>query len=357
VNFPEQEMTATMQLDIFDSLSEPTSAFAEVGEIPNLPAVYVEPARQLPSTLLDALQGAADLADASRAESTRRSYSIDWKIFQSWCDLHGLCPLPAAAGTVAAFIADQVRLGKKPATLGRRLSSIKYHHKIAEEPSPTDDPKVKAVMGGARRTLGAAPRRMAPLLTDALKDITRLIPNDAKGLRDKALLLVCWSGALRRSDLVQMDMEHITFTSEGATLLIPRSKTDQTGEGQTIALIRARNPLYCPINALQEWLAAAKITSGPIWVRVRRGGHPTTSRLSGESVRKLTKQYVGKVGLNPALFGAHSLRSGPLSAGAAVGASIAKLKQLSRHKSTDVLVNNYIHPVDIFRDHCLANLL
>jgi integrase len=319
------------------------------------PAVIALPA--LPTTLREALETAADLASNSRAASTRAAYDSDWRGFERFCAQHGLCSMPAQPATCAAFIAAEVARGMKPATLGRRLAALKFAHKNADAPDPTGDIRVKAVLAGARRTLGAAPAKKAPVLTDTLKDMVRAIPGGAKGLRDKALLLICWSGALRRSDLVQMDVEHITFTDQGAQLLIPRSKTDQTGEGQTIALLRARNPIYCPIKALREWLAAAKIERGAIWVRVRSGGHPTTERLNGESVRKLTKHYVGEVGLDPKQFGAHSLRSGPLSAGAAAGASVTKLKQLSRHKSTDVLVNNYIHPVDIFRDHCLANLL
>jgi site-specific recombinase XerC len=203
-----------------------------------------------------------------------------------------------------------------------------------------------------------APNRKAPVLTDTLKDIVRIIPkDDIRGIRDKALLLICWSGALRRSDLVGMNIEHVEITDQGLRVMIPRSKGDQEGAGQTVAIISAQNSMYCPVKALRAWLNAAAITEGAIFLRVLRGGHVCRKRLTGQTVCKLTKFYVGKVGMDSKLFGAHSLRSGPLSSGAANGASVVKLMQLSRHKSTDVLVNNYIHPVDMFRDHCLSGLL
>jgi hypothetical protein len=182
-------------------------------------------------------------------------------------------------------------------------------------------------------------------------------PTMARSLMASPVLRRRLSPPAHRSDLIHMDVQHVTFTSEGVRLLIPRSKSDQTGEGRTIALLRAKNPLYCPVSALMAWISAAKIDSGAIWVRVLKGGHATRQRLTGHAVCCLVKEYASAAGIDPATVGGHSLRSGPLSSAAANGASVVKLKQLSRHKNTDVLVNNYIHPVDIFRDHCPTGLL
>jgi hypothetical protein len=125
----------------------------------NLPAIISQP--HLPSTLRAALETAADLASNSRAASTRAAYASDVRIFARWCEIHGLCPMPASPATVAAFLADQVQTGMKPSTLGRRLAALKHAHKTAGEDSPTDDERVKAVLNGARRTLGVAPRKLA----------------------------------------------------------------------------------------------------------------------------------------------------------------------------------------------------
>jgi hypothetical protein len=125
----------------------------------NLPAVIDQ--RHLPSTLRAALQTAADLASNSRATSTRAAYAADFRIFSAWCAAEGLHPMPASPATVAAFLADQVEAGMKPSTLGRRLAAIKYRHKTAGEDSQTDDERVKAVLNGARRSIGVAPRKLA----------------------------------------------------------------------------------------------------------------------------------------------------------------------------------------------------
>jgi integrase len=111
------------------------------------------------------------------------------------------------------------------------------------------------------------------------------------------------------------------------------------------------------VKALRAWLDVAGITQGAIFLAVHRGGHLVNRRLGAEAVRRLVKRYVAKLGFDPNQFGAHSLRSGPLTSGAQRNASIARLQQLSRHKSVDVLMNTYIRPVDIFRDHCLEGLL
>src|SRR6267143_1665567 len=132
--------------------------------IRNLPALapyYNEKPVNLPTTLREALDRAADFAAASRAASTRASYASSFRIFSEWCEKNGLSALPATPATVAAFIGDQDTAGMKVATLGRRISAIKYFHKKAGEVSPTDDERVKSVIRGARRTLGVAPRKLA----------------------------------------------------------------------------------------------------------------------------------------------------------------------------------------------------
>jgi len=322
---------------------------------PNLPAVIIENATPLPTSLREALETAADLAAASTAASTRAAYASDFRIFSTWCAEHGLTPLPATPAAVAAFIGDQAAGGMKVSTLGRRVAAIKIFHKKANEASPTDDERVKSVVRGARRTLGVAPRRMAPALVEMIRDMARATPPGLKGLRDRALLLVGWSGALRRSEIVALNLDDIEWTDDGLRITIRRSKGDQDGQGQQIAIVRGS--VCCPVKALRTWLDAAGIVSGPIFRRVLRGNHATDRRLTAQSVCKLAKHYAEKIGLNGADFGAHSLRSGPLTSASARGASLIKLKELSRHKGTDVLVNHYIRPNDLFRDHCLSNLL
>jgi integrase len=108
----------------------------------------------------------------------------------------------------------------------------------------------------------------------------------APGARDRALFLLGFAGALRRSELVGLDFGHVTWTGEGFTLLIERSKTDKEGEGAEIAIPRGRSDETCPVVALQSWLAAAEITAGPLFRKVNRGGAVETARLSPDAVRQ-----------------------------------------------------------------------
>jgi integrase len=178
--------------------------------------------------------------------------------------------LPAAAEAVAAFLAHDVEAGSRPSTLGRRLAAIRYAHKLAGHPAPTDDERVKATMRGIRRSVGTAPRKKTPATAERIVAMALAAGDDIKGQRDRALLLIGFAGAFRRSELIALDVEDLEESELGFRVTIRHSKTDQEGAGQTIAVVRGS--VACPITALKGWLAAAGITSGPIFRSVKRGG-------------------------------------------------------------------------------------
>ena len=318
----------------------------------NLPAVIDQP--HLPSTLRAALDSAIDLASNSRAASTRAAYARDWRIFERWCVEHDLCPMPASPAAVAAFLADQVAHGMKPSTLGRRLAALKHAHKAAGEESPTDDERVKAVLNGARRTLGVAPRKLAAATSEKTIGMATLVRPGLAGLRDRAILLLAFSLAARRSELVALDVEDIEECPEGLRVRNRKSKTDQEGVGATVAV--CRGSIACPVTALKDYLEAAGVTSGPVFRRIRRGNHLTDQRLTAQTICRLVKDHAAKLGLDPKQYGAHSMRAGFLTSAAAKGANLFKMMDVSRHKSVDTL-RDYVRSADAFRDHAGANLL
>jgi site-specific recombinase XerD len=318
----------------------------------NLPAVIDQP--HMPSALRAALETAADLASNSRAASTRAAYTADFRIFEPWCAAQGLCPMPAIPAAVAAFLADQVARGMKPSTLGRRLAALKHAHKAAGEDSPTADPRVKAVLQGARRTLGVAPRKLAAATSEKTIGMATLVRPGLAGLRDRAILLLAFSLAARRSELVALDVEDLEECTEGLRVRIRKSKTDQEGAGATVAV--CRGSIACPVTALREYLDGAGITSGPIFRWIRRGNHLTDRRLSAQSICAIVKKHAAKLGLDPKQYGAHSMRAGFLTSAAAKGANLFKMMDISRHKSVDTL-RGYVRSADAFRDHAGAGLL
>jgi site-specific recombinase XerD len=318
----------------------------------SIPAVVIDTA--IPITLRAALETAADLASNEKAPATRKAYASDFRIFQRWCVEHGLVALPADPAAVAGFIADEASRGVKASTLGRRIAAIKYRHKMAGEVSPTDDEGVKAVVRGARRTLGVAPRKLTAATAEKTIGMSTLTRGGLAGKRDRAMLLLGFAMAARRSELVALDVADIEECPEGLRVRIRKSKTDQEGVGVTIAV--CRGSIACPVAAVLEWLAISGISGGPIFRSVRKGGKVTDLRLSAKSVCQIVKKHAGKLGLNAADFGAHSLRAGFLTSAAARGASIFKMMDVSRHKSVDTL-RGYVRDANAFRDHAGAGLL
>ena len=182
-------------------------------------------------------------------------------------------------------------------------------------------------MRGIRRTFGGArsarPLRWPPRCTHGGDGAGCLT-----GLRDRALLLLGFAGAFRRSELVALDVADIAETETGLLVTIRRSKTDQEGEGVTIAI--ARGDVACPVKALREWLDAAGIEAGPIFRPINKAGTVAAQRLTDRSVANIVKAYADRAGFDASTFSGHSLRSGFLTSAAANGASIFKMMDVSR---------------------------
>jgi site-specific recombinase XerD len=311
-------------------------------------------AESLPAALGPDLAAAVDLAKAEKAASTRKAYATDFRLFKEWCDGKGASSLPARPETVAAFLAAEAANGTKPSTLGRRVAAIRYAHKLAHLDTPTDSEAVKATLRGIRRTFGGARIRKAPAIAAKVQAMVALAPDRLTGLRDRALLLLGFAGAFRRSELVALDVADIDETETGLLVTIRRSKTDQEGEGVTIAI--ARGTIACPARALREWLDAAGIETGAIFRPINKAGTVAAERLTCRSVANIVKSYATLAGFDATTFSGHSLRSGFLTSAAAKGASIFKMMDVSRHKSVDTL-RGYVRDAELFKDHAGAGLL
>jgi site-specific recombinase XerD len=307
----------------------------------------------LPAVLGADLAAAVDLARAEKAASTRRAYGIDFRIFKAWCDVRGVAALPAAPETVAAYLGAHAGTSKA-STLGRRVAAIRYAHKLAGLALPTDAEGVKATMRGIRRTFGSARVRKAPAVAAKMHSMVATTPDKLSGLRDRALLLLGFAGAFRRSELVALDVADIAETETGLLVTIRRGKTDQEGAGRTIAI--PRGDVACPVKALRAWLEAAAIDAGPIFRPIDRAGTVRASRLTCRSVANFVKAYAARAGLDASTFSGHSLRSGFLTSAAAKGASIFKMMDQSGHKSVDTL-RGYVRDAELFKDHAGAGLL
>lgn len=308
----------------------------------------------LPAVPQADLAAAVAYAQADKAEATRRAYAGDYAAFGVWCSDRGVAALPATAETVAAFLASEAGRGVKTSTIGRRVAAILYAHKLAGHESPTNSEAVKATMRGIRRSIGTAPTRKAPATADKVRAMVANMPSGLIGMRDRALLLLGFAGAFRRSELVALNIADIQECEAGLRVFIGKSKTDQESRGVTIAIVPGA--VACPVKAMKAWIEAAAITDGPVFRSIAKGERISTARLSGKSVADIVKRHASRLGLDPAAFGGHSLRAGFLTSAAAKGASVFKMMDISRHKSVDTL-RGYVRDAELFHDHAGTGLL
>jgi site-specific recombinase XerD len=288
--------------------------------------------------------------ERSHAPNSRRAYRSDWADFTDWCLSHHVSALPAEAETVAGYIAEMAELGAKASTIVRRLSSISIAHQAKKLESPTHSILVRAVWRGIRREHGTAPEPKSPILVDDLRRMVEAMDTTTmRGLRDKALLLVGFAGAFRRSELVALTVHDVEFREDGMVLTVRHSKTDQEGSGQRIAIVRGQSKTTCPVASLQTWLAESSIKEGPIFRKVNKADHVESRALTAQSVALVVKRYAECVGLDPNQVAGHSLRSGFATQAAINGVLERDIMRQTRHKST-VTLRRYIQEGNLFRD-------
>jgi site-specific recombinase XerD len=297
--------------------------------------------------LHDIAEDAQRYLAVAKSANTKRAYSSDWLQFTRWCSQHDQSALPAAVETIVLYVTDLAKQGRKASTLERRLAAISQAHQSQGYTSPTQQLAVRAVMAGIRRTHGSYQTSKAALITDDIKLLVNHLPTDLIGLRDRALLLVGFAGAFRRSELVALNVDDIDISRHGARITIRHSKTDQYAEGQVIGIPRGQQLATCPVTALRTWLDVATITAGPIFRSVNRHGQIQAAHLTPQSVALVVKRAALAAGLDPRQFSGHSLRSGLATSAGAAGVSERKIMAQTRHRSTKQ-VRKYIQDGERF---------
>lgn len=304
------------------------------------------------SPLSEIADRASEFSHHSKAENTIRAYRSDWTHFEDWCRAHGQTAIPATPETVALYVAD-IATTLKTATITRRISAISQAHQIAGYETPTKSSQVRLVLAGIRRTKGTAQAAKTPVLVDDLRRMIARLPDNLLGVRDRALLLIGFSGAFRRSELVALDVADVSVTRDGLVVTIRRSKTDQDGEGRKIGIPYGSNPDTCPVRALQDWLAQCGFTDGPMFRPIDRFSRVASIRLSAAAVAEIVKRYITAVGLNASDFAGHSLRSGLATSAAMAGASERAIMNQTGHRSL-TMVRRYIRDGSLFRENVVS---
>lgn len=333
---------------------------------------------------------------AARAPRTRHEYRADLRRFMRWGGA-----VPAAPEGVADYLVAHAATHTM-ATLGRWLVSIGYAHTLQALPNPCKSELVKTTFQGIRRRHGRPQRQVAPALRD---DLLKLVGDvgvaagaPLRDIRDRALLLIGFAGAFRRSELVALTHADLAFSEAGVKITIRRAKTDQEGQGRTIGIPYARGAL-CPVRALERWLAALAAAPAvrprrrggrteqaeaaaqenhtaavgrdegvgpggprvsapptPIFRPLNRHGQVAEKALTGHAVAVIVKARCLAAGIDPAPYSGHSLRAGFCTQAALANKPNWQIRKQSGHK-TDVMLNRYIRDARIFSDNPLEGLL
>jgi site-specific recombinase XerD len=280
------------------------------------------------------------------SQNTRKAYATDLTHYHAWGG-----SIPANAEMVASYLTQHADT-HSIATLRRRLVAISKAHTMQGHPDPAKHELVRLTMRGIRHVHGKPQAQVTPLLKDDLVVMLSHIPESVKGRRDRAMLLLGFCAALRRSELAAIRVEDISITAQGIILTLPRSKTDQRGEGRKIGIPRGRGRI-CPVQAVVDWMVHLGAAEGALFRQVNKAGEIVSEQFSDRSVANIIKHYARKAGLDAASYSGHSLRAGLATSAAQHGISTWKIRAQTGHKS-DAMLARYIRDGDLFTGNAAA---
>jgi integrase len=300
----------------------------------------------------------SELAERLRSDNTRRAYAEDWADFAAWCEAAGRRSLPALGDTVSLYLVSLARAPRSlsVATLKRRLSGIAAAHLAAGVASPCGK-DVYEVLAGCRRRFGRPRDCKEALAVGDLRKVLAVCGDGARGARDRAILLLGFASACRRSELAALDLGDVVVGDAGVLVRIRQSKTDQLFQGQQVGVHRGSFPETCPVAALSAWLVERGSWPGPLFCFVdRRTGVVRRRPIRVWTVADVLKRCAAEAGLDPAIYAGHSLRAGCATAASANDASDLAIQRRTRHRSLGVLAD-YIRHGKAFVADPLAGVL
>jgi integrase len=290
---------------------------------------------------------------AAQAGNTSRAYGAQLRLFKPWCEQHGYSdapPVPPAV--VARWLVDRADAGASRSTLAVALAAVKFGHRIAGKRFDAADPDLVRALAGARREAVREQRQAAPLRPAVLGDVLATFGDSDLDRRDAAMLATLYVLALRRSELVEIDLEKrgdglavLRLTDEGLELELLRSKNDQE-KPVTVAVARSCNPRG--FAALERWIAHAGIEPGtPLFRRIQpRGGigGRITADGANRAIKAALTRYYAATGADQATaarlagkFSGHSGRVGFVVASKEAGASDSDVAATTRHRSLEMI--------------------
>tara|TARA_B100001057_G_C22756772_1_gene914143 strand:- start:246 stop:1163 length:918 start_codon:yes stop_codon:yes gene_type:complete len=282
----------------------------------------------------------------SKSNNTIRAYQSDYNDFSIFCSKNGFQSMPTQPKILALYLTE-LSAKSKYSTLKRRLASISILHKIRGHYIDTKHPIIMENLMGIKRAKGTYQKAKKPLLISDLKLLINAIDESQekhiRKIRDKALILIGFSGGFRRSELVNIEIQDVEFVTEGVKIFVKRSKTDQSGEGMRKAIPYFNNIQFCPVIALKKWIDAFEKNQNKIF------------NISDKNVVLIIKKYASIAGLDSNKYAGHSLRSGFATSTAESGADERNIMAMTGHKTAE-MVRRYIKEANLFKNNALNKI-
>ena len=282
----------------------------------------------------------------SKSFNTLRAYQSDYNDFSIFCSKNGFQSMPTQPKILALYLTE-LSTKSKFSTLKRRLASISILHKMRGHYVDTKHPIIMENLMGIKRAKGTHQKGKKPILISDLKLLINAIDESQekhiRKIRDKALILIGFSGGFRRSELVNIEIQDIEFVTEGVKIFVKRSKTDQSGEGMRKAIPYFNNNQFCPVIALKKWIDAFEKNQNKIF------------NISDKNVALIIKKYASIAGLDSNKYAGHSLRSGFATSAAESGAEERNIMAMTGHKTTE-MVRRYIKEANLFKNNALNKI-
>lgn len=290
----------------------------------------------------------------SKAGNTVKSYKSDWTDFVTYCKNNSLNDLPADEKTIISYITELAQ-DKKVSTINRRISAISQAHQAVGYQTPTQTFAVRALLKGIKREKGTMPDKKQAAGIDDVRLMVETLGDKLIDIRDRALVLIGFAGAFRRSELVNLTVEDIKTDRNGITVTLRHSKTDQEGQGIRKGIPYGSNPDTCPVRALLDWLNASCITEGAIFRSINRHSQVQPNAMSDKAVALIVKKLAEAAGLDASQYSGHSLRSGFITTAADCGVDERSIMKQSGHKSL-VVMRGYIQDATLFKHNAASQV-
>lgn len=264
------------------------------------------------------------------AANSVRAYTTDMRQYEAWCQANQYALLPLSPVTLVEYVTF---LGRQRSyfTVQRHLASLAKYHRLHELESPTTNEQFKVFMKGFKLKKTVRQKQAPDFSVREFRKALDTLPDTPSGLRNRAILLLGFTGAFRRSELADLDINHLLIDETGMVIRLDRSKTNQFGEVEEKAVTYAHDEDYCPIHAVQQWLSLLPRATGPLFVRIRKGERITDQRLSDEWVNVLVRAHLGEG------YTAHSLRASFVTVAKANGADDLEVMNQTKHRTTTMI--------------------